>query len=733
MKKLGSLLAILVMFGFLAACGTDDSGANRARNNTGSDAGTDIGADVGDADSGSEDADSGSEDADSGSEDADSGADTCTGPGCGSSGDVCAADEDCTAPEICTADRSGDSFEFTCQNPGGGGDLGDSCSADSECASNLCVDSECSTPCERPSDCSDDGSFICETSELPTDGGATEEVDVCVRKPASECASNADCTSPEQCVATKTATEVIFECGSPNSGGAAVGESCSADADCTQNLCQGATCSAPCAADGDCSAADGYSCEIESVDLGSGNSENAQICTAPRACSSRDDCQSGEVCHLDRTTGNAFCRPPNASGGELGDRCTGDVSCSANLCNEERFGDVCTVACVDDGDCTKAGYECGTASVDDGSGATTDVSVCVAEAPTNCTSNDDCASGLNCSVVPNAAQDALETICVPTSGGKATGVSCTDDDECASLVCINSACSVPCTDTNQCAGPQLCQSNNVSKDGLNGTFDMCETLLDERCDATGTCSDGVRMCNEVRVGSSGSGREAYCGMTNAGAPGGLGDHCSGQSPQSECRSNVCFNGTSDECTVICADDSQCGAGQICSTFELSGSQLGYCISGCTDNGDCAGLGFTNSANEDIDHVCATNENTRDDDVDQICVRRLVVDPNDDQVGLLGDTCQSANDCQSGLCLTNTIYDGTSCSSTTDCQSGQVCEMSPSGVMECGDQAKFCTSICDDGSDCSGGIQGNTLTTCDPGIRMTLSTGTVDTISACSPN
>jgi hypothetical protein len=648
MKKLGSLLAIFVMFSLIAACGTDDAGAGRT-NNASSD---------------------------------------------------------------------------------GGGELGDSCSADSECASNLCVNGECSEPCERPADCSDDGSFICETNELPTDGGTTEEVNVCVRRPETECASNADCTSPEQCVATKTATEVIFTCGAPNSGGAMVGESCSTDADCTQNLCQGGTCSAPCAADGDCSAADGYSCEIESVDLGSGNSENAQVCTSPRACTSRDDCSIGEVCQIDRATGEGTCGEPNAGGGALGDQCSDDISCAANLCNEERFGDVCTEACVDDGDCPKAGYECGTATIDDGSGGTTDVNVCVAEAPTSCTSNDDCASGFNCAVIPNAAGNALETVCIPTSGGKATGVSCTEDDECASLTCINDACSVPCADTNQCASSQLCQSNNVSKDGLNGTFDMCETLTDERCDQTGTCSDGVRMCNQIRVAGSGSGREAYCGMTNPSAAGGLGDHCA---QRSECRSNMCFNGTSDECTVICANDSQCGTGQICSTFNLDGSQLGYCINGCSDNDDCAGLSFTNGSGDTVDHVCATNENTRDDDVDQICVRRNIVDPNDADEGLLGDTCQTGNDCQSGLCLTNTIYNGVSCSSTADCQTGQVCETSPNGSMECGDQAQYCTRICDEGTDCSGGIQGNTLTSCDTDIRMTLSSGTVDTISACSPN
>jgi hypothetical protein len=731
MKRLSSLLAVFVMFGLIAACGTDDAGAGRGYNSDNSDTG--VGGDSGGIDDSGDDAQVEDVGTDSTTPDSGSG-DACTGPGCGSSGDLCASDEDCTAPEICTVDRSGDSLELSCQNPTGSGQLGDSCTVDSDCASNLCFNNECSEPCERPSDCSDDGSFICESSTVPTDTGADEDANICIRRPTSECASNADCTSPEQCIATKTATEVVFTCGSPNSGGGAVGESCTVDDDCEQNLCQGGTCSAPCAADGDCSAGDGFSCEIESVDLGNGESENAQVCTAPRACTSQRDCRIGEVCHLDRTTGDSTCRQPNAAGGELGDRCTGDVSCAANLCNEERFGEVCTVACDDDSDCPKTGYECGSSTIDDGSGGTNDMSVCIAKDPPACTSNDDCASGLNCAVVPNSAQNALETVCIPTSGGSATGVDCSVDEDCASLVCLNDTCSVPCADTTQCAGGQLCQSNDVTKEGLNGNFDMCETLPDERCDQTGTCSDGVRMCNEIRLDSSGTGREAYCGMTNPGAAGGLGDHCA-QPP--ECRSDMCLAGLSDECTVICTTDSQCGTGQICTTFSLDGTQLGYCVSACSDNNDCAGLEFTNSSGDTIDHVCSFNTNTRDNDVDQMCVRRNIVDPNDSTIGLLGDDCEGTNNdaensmCQSGMCLTHDAPTGTACSDASGCTTGQVCKVPKGGgTKQCHDRTFGCSRVCDDNGDCSGGISGNLMTECASDITYA---GTHQ-VSACAlPN
>ncbi|QDG51756.1 hypothetical protein FIV42_13660 [Persicimonas caeni] len=705
-------LVIFVLVALVAACGTDDPGQSRS-NGQGVDVGTDT---TGGDDAGTDTSDTAQDTGDDG----------------GTNPDECGSDADCTDPQICVADRSGNTVEFTCQDPSGSGQVGDSCSADSDCASNLCVDGTCSAPCETTSDCSDDGSIICDSTDVQTDGGATETVNICVPKPASQCSSDADCTSPERCIAIKGATEVTFECGTPNSGGGDVGDTCSTDADCAQNLCQDGTCSAPCAANGDCAAGDDFSCEISPVDLGNGSTDNASVCTPPRTCSSKRDCPTGQVCYVDRATGEAQCANGNSGGGGLGEICTDDGGCESNLCNEGRFRDVCTVPCENDSDCPTPGYECGTTSLDDGSGGTNDVSVCVAKDPTACTSNDDCASGLTCAIVPDASGNALESVCIPNAGGNATGVPCTSDSECGSLVCLNDHCSAPCDTSNQCGNGQLCQSANVAKSGLVGTFEVCETLPDDRCDQDGICSDGVRMCNDIRAGTSDpQAREAYCGMPDANASGALGDTCE---QTSDCRSRICLNGNSDECSVICAADSQCAQGQACTTFNVGTSQLGFCNTACADNSDCGGLDFTDSNGNTVEHVCTTNENTREDAVDQICVRRNIVDPNDSNVGLLGDTCSSGSDCQSGLCLTNTIYDGTPCSSASDCQSGQVCQVEPqSGQRQCGDQASYCTRVCDDGGDCSGGVSGNALTACDSNIRVTLSTGTVDTISACSPN
>lgn len=720
MKKLSCLLAIFVMVAALGACGTDDTAAGR-NNGSLSDAGSDTAGDAG----------------------TDTQTDTMGGDGGGDAsvpGDPCASDEDCTAPQICVVDRSGDAVEMTCQDPTGSGELGDACSADSDCASNLCVNGQCSKPCERPVDCSDDGSFICDATDLDLGAGGTAETNVCVPKPTEQCTSDADCASPERCIAIKGATEVTFECGTPNSGGGDVGDSCTADSDCAQNLCQGDVCSGPCASNGDCSAGTDFSCEIGSVDLGNGSTDNAQICSAPRDCSSDADCRIGEVCRVDRATGETTCGTENPGGGGLGDICTGDQACGANLCNDGRFRQACTTPCSSDSDCAEPGYECDTASIDDGNGGTNDVSVCVAKDPPSCTSNDDCATGLSCAIVPNAAGDALESVCVPSAGGRATGVACTADDECASLVCIDDVCSAPCTVSTQCATGQLCQNDTITKQSLSGDFDVCETLADERCDQTGTCSDGVRMCNDIRnVSSNPQTYEGYCGMPNNQASGGLGDH---RASANDCRSRLCSAGTSDECSVICASDGQCAASQICTTlgFQNSPTQMGFCRTSCTDNASCAGLDFTDSNGNDVEHVCTFNENVNDNDIDQFCTRSIEVDPNDPTVGLLGDDCTGTNGgadnsmCQTGLCLRNTVFNGTSCTTAADCAGGQVCDTNENGVKQCGDRDFFCTSICDDAGDCSGGVAGNPLTACDPNISVTLSSGDEDAISACAtPN
>ena len=635
----------------------------------------------------------------------------------------CASDEDCTAPEICTVDRSGSSTELTCGDPVGGGELGDSCTDDSECASNLCIEGECSAPCERTADCNDGNGFKCEPTEIDLGSGDTETQNVCRPKAADECSSDSDCPGSDRCIAEKTATQIEFRCGTPNSNGGESGDDCSADADCAQNLCVDTKCAGPCASQGDCSVAGDYNCEITDVELTNG-SDNAEICVPPRPCANNAECLVDEVCTFERTNSGveSNCGDGNAGGGELGEICTDDANCEANLCYDGRFGQVCSNPCQDDADCPTPGYECVTTDVADASGAQSSAQICAPEDPPSCDSQNDCASGLSCAIIENGAGNALLTACIPSAGGKGTGVACTDDAECASRVCLNGTCSAPCVDDNECGQAQLCQTNNISKSGLTGTFDVCETLPDERCDDDGTCNDSVRICSDIRIDSSTTQREAYCRFpVSGGQP--VGSVCGSGS---DCRSGFCVSGLSDECSVACVNDGQCTTSQVCTGLAGAGS-ANICVRGCTDNDDCSSLDTSGE-----EHICTINGDSNANEIDQICTQKTIVDPNNPSAGDLGAPCSVPSDCQTSMCLTNTTYNGVSCTSDSQCDPGQVCDTPPSGAgRQCADQERLCTRICDGTSDCSGGVTGNPLTACSPDVTVSLQNGTTGMISACA--
>ena len=357
----------------------------------------------------------------------------------------CLADPDCTDPEVCVIDRSGADPELLCQDPvPGASDLGESCNADNECRSGLCLEQVCSRPCERPIDCSQDGSFICEPTEVTTGTGMTSTVNVCRPKPATQCLSDSDCAGSERCIASKSSTAVEFVCDDPNASGSEEGASCAQDSDCAQNLCLDGTCAAPCQQNGDCTAPD-FSCELTDVPVGNNLTDSAQVCVPPVTCTERDECKLNEVCYVRRAQQDieSVCRGGNAGGGSLGQVCSRDSECAANLCYDGRFGQVCSAPCKDDTDCGAAGYTCRTVDVATAGGGTASASICAPDDPPACASNNDCQTGTTCAIVPNTAGNALTSVCIPSKGKLATGVACAMDSECDSEVCLDGSCAAP--------------------------------------------------------------------------------------------------------------------------------------------------------------------------------------------------------------------------------------------------------------------------------------------------
>ena len=51
----------------------------------------------------------------------------------------------------------------------------------------------------------------------------------------------------------------------------------------------------------------------------------------------------------------------------------------------------------------------------------------------------------------------------------------------------------------------------------------------------------------------------------------------------QCRENICLTSLSDECSVVCDKDADCGAAQGCTTF----GDLTFCNTTCGDSGDCS--------------------------------------------------------------------------------------------------------------------------------------------------
>jgi len=632
---------------------------------------------------------------------------------------ACLSAEDCPDGEVCRVDRSGNSIDMICGSPAGDGEVGDACDSDDQCRSNLCLDGTCTKPCERPVQCGGDG-WTCDAADVSTDGGDTETINVCQRAPERQCQSDGDCAEPKRCIGRRGANNLEFVCGSPNNNGADVGESCQDDSDCALNLCVDGTCTGPCESNDHCSGADGYTCETTNVDLGNGNTDTASICVPPRPCDHAGECKVDEVCYYDRSTTSSagFCRDPNPGGDDLGDVCQKDRHCKANLCFDSRFRNICSVPCDDVNDC-KQGFRCEETDIADGQGGTITDKICVPAPPAKCDKQSDCGADETCSIVPTSDGNGLESVCIPDPGGLATGNACQSDSECKSLVCLNNHCASPCTSRDQCANDQACRTASISKQGNTGEFVVCETLPEEKCTSTGTCSDGTRRCSSLRQDANND-IQAYCQFPNGGASGGLGDSCS---QNADCKSGLCAGrvGTPirDICSVACTSDNHCATGQICTSLPFSNTEVATCSKPCSHNGDCSG-----------NNVCMINENQLGSSIsiDTVCREKL-------SGAAFGETCGPNTRCESGLCLLTYTFDQTArnnpCNSDADCSAGRGCHTNDNdGNDYCAKEERRCTRTCTSDSHCSGGAGGN-LGTCSSSVTLTLSDGSTRNINACS--
>lgn len=196
-----------------------------------------------------------------------------------------------------------------------------------------------------------------------------------------------------------------------------------------------------------------------------------------------------------------------------------------------------------------------------------------------------------------------------------------------------------------------------------------ECLSSRDCDFDRLCSDLRDEGNEV---------VPYCRGEAAGN-GLIGDLCVAQG---DCLSGFCTP-RGKVCSEACEDaEIDCGVGTACTAYPFGATDgfnyLSVCVLACDRDADCPAERF-----------CTYNGNPSTNVFDSVCEEAA-------GPGGLGDPCNAATDCASGLCL-----------------------------------AEGCTRACVDANDCVGGAIGNPMNACvDVTVADPNDTGTPQTLQMC---
>jgi hypothetical protein len=247
---------------------------------------------------------------------------------------------------------------------------------------------------------------------------------------------------------------------------------CPAGLTCQAGLCGAATWGGACAGDGDC-----LTSEV-CLDPRTVGGLGAPFCT--RACCSSEDCAPDDaaVCWLPPAGGGAYCRAAVSVGrgpaGTLGALapCSDGAACRSGLCSEGRCADTCCgdTACAPLGVCRldgpprvpALGFWCGTQPGTAAKWATctadTDCvsGLCIAVDAKHKACGSPCCSSAECAGPGGAAAACVELAgthagvrgCMPetTLGTAAVAVSCTEDADCRSGLCLDLAGRLQCSD-----------------------------------------------------------------------------------------------------------------------------------------------------------------------------------------------------------------------------------------------------------------------------------------------
>lgn len=447
------------------------------------------------------------------------------------------------------------------------------------------------------------------------------------KKLGDACASDIDCGSPTYCQALSNSESVCsqpcnptqsgscpsgFTCypyqGSTTKGGCLktpsggttklkeLGDSCTASSQCKSQLCVNfggkATCEQPCTSNSQCTTGQqcsqfagksyGACTKVSGGSTTPDKKSTGQACQGSSECSSNicvgsggsgkcvadcasSSCPSGYNC-LSLSSGKKGCFKGGSK--KLGESCGSHDDCSTSLCGPSNGKYVCTVLC--------------------GSGQPT------------------CPSGYQCFPVSGGA-----SACFPAAKKAGDGESCEGSSDCVSGLCIGGGtlgtCVQPCSKDGQCASGYACYplqggGGACTKLGDKKIGDTCakpsecatgkcvtlsgKTVCTATCQSTVDCPCG-QECTEFSSGAKycKAGKKVAC-VPNQGACGG----------NSECKSDLCINGScATTCSIFWAN-SGCPAGKGCVRLKAD-KPMGVCSSkgpegfgaACSNDTGCIGL------------------------------------------------------------------------------------------------------------------------------------------------
>ena len=502
---------------------------------------------------------------------------------------TCANDSDCpyinetdsTGQEYYAAKLNCDAATSKCSWTAGGtttgGAMGSVCSLDADCASPLFCQ-----PVNNTSYCSQ----LCQTA-------------------APNCGSGFQCIGYQN----GNGQGACIPTGGGTTGPTAnAGDPCTANTDCTTNMCFNKVCRVSCTVANPTQCASGQDCQSTGTTgkgvcvPGSGKKANGAACGDALECTSeacisgfcrakcvnKTDCPSGQGC-IAQPDGFSACVP--GSGGKLpiGSQCTATTDCvTGSNCVKLNANDVlstCRKPCVTTSDC--GADMC--AKMADGSQACIPVTANKQPIGGTCDASDACGSGL----------------CVAGPGGQTCTQVCTVSDpttcpcgfECLNttagglcfagkkLACVPAG--GPCTTTGECAGgvctAGLCVGG-AEPDPVGGT-----TGEGGACDVTATPSDCVLdlSCQRTAADSksgichAAGGKENYQPCTKD-------DECKSLF----CAPDVTANGAT-RCQTPCdPSNNKCGTGMGCAAIntEVGGCYLTAAVAGGTGGASDGGSG-----------------------------------------------------------------------------------------------------------------------------------------------